>query len=1026
MTDKIISKDHLDYLQRSGVPLADLPADASMTRAEDQSRLLWHIRGVGQIDKTPKHPQKQEKESRTPGEELIIGLHGYKVPMAFFVHGSKTGVEVQWGTWERVRGVSDIGKISNHRQEILKTSLDAMYPDITLCPARYKRLNFPKVGFALGIPTAVPSNSIDGSTALDRLIRAMVNTNWACLVLAEPAEENAVSQLRGDLIEETRRIQSAADTKQAPPPLITHYEELLGVSLQNLTMGMAVGTWRVAVYLMGDEFSYYRLASLWRGLSSGEKSFPEPVRNWSFPAAGEWAEHWILPDVPATAGPGFYRHPLAYQTLLTSQQLAAYCHLPQIETPGFAITTVPDFDTVSQQVSSNEAVTLGQVVKHRRLVEQTYDIELAKLSKHVFVAGVTGAGKSNTIFHLLKEITKKNIPFLVIEPAKTEYRALLDDPSLKGKLQVFTCGNEQVSPFRLNPFEVLPGTPVSVHIDLLRSVFAASFGLWTPLPQVLEQCLHEIYKDRGWDIMNNKNTRLDNSDNPYAAFPTLTDLAAKVDQVTKSLGYEERVTSNMRAALLNRITSLRTGGKGRLFDVQKSLPMSTLLSHPTILELETIGDDDDKAFLMGLILIRMVFYRRQQEQSEGLQHLLVIEEAHRLLANVSPGGPQEEANPRGKAVETFSNLLSEIRAYGQGVLVADQVPVKLAPDVIKNTNLKIAHRIVAADDRTALAGAMAMDERRTQSLGILSTGEAILFSEGDDAPLLVKMAYAKVDSEPLSDVQVKEIMIKSPVFGDGTLLRREQCANECQDATELCALVQNIVEESPFQNTFSRIVLSIVHDAAAMDRLWPDLVVHVQARRLPGVKELNLWACISSHAAYWYAHRKGAQEKWTYSQTHNVAGALEMAFLEKAKTDQAQLECENLQKLLLSLSQRTFDPYPACASICKGQPSLCLYRQDAANLIERGSFSSAWTAAVERDKENGNNNQTLNVCMDAGYELMEFADEDWPEEKMKENHGAARCVSLCFAQQKLIHDGKLSPRKAVKTIKELIKEVSHE
>src|SRR6202007_2335742 len=107
--------------------------------------------------------------------------------------------------------------------------------------------------------------------------------------------------------------------------------------------------------------------------------------------------------------------------------------------------------------------------------------------------------------------------------------------------------------------------------------------------------------------------------------------------------------------------------------------------------------------LRGLLLIRLAEYRRYPGQESVLKHLLVIEEAHRLLTNVGQRQSEEEANPRGKAVEAFSNLLSEIRAYGQGVIVADQVPVKLAPDVIKNTNLKIVHRIVAEDDRTVLA-----------------------------------------------------------------------------------------------------------------------------------------------------------------------------------------------------------------------------------------------------------------------------------------------------------------------------------
>lgn len=1024
MSKKVISTQHLDYLQRSDVPFDDFANSDCITRAIKSTQKLWHIQGVGKIDKIPK--QLKEKDIKSPCQDLIVGLNGLKIPMAFYIQGSKSGVNLNWGTWERDNGQPNDSNSSNFKQEMLKTSLNAMYPNISLDPVSFNGRKFSKVGFSLGIPSINTFNPVDGSMAIDRLIRAMVDSNWAVLILAEIAEENAVSQLRGNLIEEIRRIQNAKQTNQAPLPLIEHYEELLGESLKNFTKGIAYGSWRVGVYLMGDDISYSRLASLWRGLFTGEKSLLEPIRNWNFPVAKDWAKNWVLPDNPATSGPGFFRHPLAFQTILTSEQLGAYYHLPLIETPGFSITTVPDFDTVPQVVSSEKTITLGQVMKHKRLVEQTYDIELNKLTKHVFVAGVTGAGKTNTIFHILKEATNKGVPFLIIEPAKTEYRALLKDSVLEGKLRVYTCGSELISPFRLNPFEILPGASVSVHIDLLRSVFAASFGLWNPLPQILEQCLHEIYKDRGWDIVNNKNTRLDDPADLNLTFPTLTDLAAKVEQVTKSLGYEERVTADLRAALLTRITSLRTGGKGRLFDVQQSLPMDTLLSHPTVLELEALGDDDDKAFLMGLILIRLVAFRRQQLQVENLQHILVFEEAHRLLANVGTGGKQEDANPRGKAVETFSNLLSEIRAYGQGVLIADQVPVKLAPDVIKNTNLKIAHRIVAADDRKVMGGAMAMDEKKSQSLGILSVGEAVLFNEGDDAPLLVKMKYSKVDGKPISDIQVAEIMSENNSLKDNLHLKRHECSEQCEDSLELCAIAQEICEDKAFQKSFSRMVLSIVHDTIAIDRLWSSIMTHIELRRLKNVSEFDLYSCVLSHASFWYAHKSGAQEKWTYSQTRNVSNSLKNIFTKKIGEKSSEKECIILQKLLKELRIRTFDPFPACGSICSGKQPVCLYRHDAANLIASGRFKSVWENAMEADKTSKGSVKTWSVSMDAGNELFEFLHHGVvSEEKIEQNHKAAKRVSLCYAQQKLIHDHSLAPKAALRIINELIKESNH-
>ena len=118
----------------------------------------------------------------------------------------------------------------------------------------------------------------------------------------------------------------------------------------------------------------------------------------------------------------------------------------------------------------------------------------------MFVAGATGSGKTNTIFSLLTAADAAGVPFLVVEPAKTEYRALIEHPVLGPRVRVFTAGREGVGPLLLNPFEVPPGIGVAEHLDLVRAAFTAAFGMWTPLPQILERCLHEIYTDRGWDL----------------------------------------------------------------------------------------------------------------------------------------------------------------------------------------------------------------------------------------------------------------------------------------------------------------------------------------------------------------------------------------------------------------------------------------------------------------------------------------------------------------------------------------------
>jgi hypothetical protein len=211
---------------------------------------------------------------------------------------------------------------------------------------------------------------------------------------------------------------------------------------------------------------------------------------------------------------------------------------------------------------------------------------------------------------------------------------LLRNGRFEGQLRVYTLGDERFAPFRLNPFEfeihdARNRIPVQTHIDYLKSVFNAAFVLYAPMPYVLEMCLHEIYEDRGWDLTTGQNRRLPANlrgrKADYPVFPTLTDLYLKIDDVVDRLGYDVKLERDIKASLKARIGSLRLGGKGLMLDVSHSIPMSSLLAQPTILELEQIGNDDEKAFIIGLILTRLYEYRRVQARQHDslpkLQHV---------------------------------------------------------------------------------------------------------------------------------------------------------------------------------------------------------------------------------------------------------------------------------------------------------------------------------------------------------------------------------------------------------------------
>jgi hypothetical protein len=150
----------------------------------------------------------------------------------------------------------------------------------------------------------------------------------------------------------------------------------------------------------------------------------------------------------------------------------------------------------------------------------------------------------------------------------------------------------------------------------------------------------------------------------------------------------------VRGFVTVRISSIRFGTTGRFLDGGHPLDFGKLLESNVVLEIEDCGDDRDKAFLTGAVLIRLAEYLRMRHRAEGpaparLRHLTVVEEAHRLLRQPPPG---TGSGPAAHAVEMFAGLLAEIRAYGEGLIIAEQIPSKLIPDVIKNTAVKIVHR----------------------------------------------------------------------------------------------------------------------------------------------------------------------------------------------------------------------------------------------------------------------------------------------------------------------------------------------
>jgi hypothetical protein len=940
--------ERFDYLQGTwGRP--DAVRGAHVTAASRPARRLSWITGIGTLDKgtVPSQPSQPNTEPPRTGEkavpwlppsaDLVVGLHG-RTALTYQVLHLDGRLKIKAGVWSSRAGADDL----DLRQQTLLGLMRSCYLEVRAEPAEDQLGNATYGGFALGVPRPPAPRTADPATPWDRLLRALTGERWGVVLLAQPIQEPVRADMRDQLLTESRIIRAVQDKEKPQHPLAEAYLEHLKADIETLTLAGAVGAWRTAVYLLGDEAGYQRLSAAWRGLFAGSDARGLPVRVHGAPECAALARDWALPDTPAPASPGSFRFPFAAQTVLSSHQLAAYVHLPEQEHPGYGVEQIVLFDSSTPAKPDGKALAFGTVVDRTRLTSDTYWLQPQSLTKHAFVSGVTRAGKTNSILVLLTAAAEQGAKFLVLEPAKTEYRALLTLPQLRAGLRVFTAGDETIAPLRLNPLEVPAGrTSVATHLDLVRSLFTAAFAMWDPIPQILERALHRSYADRGWDVNSNTNVRLDATTDRASTFPTLSDLSDHADDVIRESGYDPEAMGRIRGALGAALGGLRAGGKGRMFDTNVSIDAEALFEHSVIIELEALGDEADKAFLMGLILIRLAEHRRSQGETGDLRHLLVVEEAHRLLSNKArPGTTEHSGDASGKAVETFTNLLAEVAAYGQGLVIADQVPSRLAPEVLKNTNLKLVHRLVAEDDRVAVGATMVMTPPQTRALATFATGRAAVFAEGEDSPVLIQVRHLQAR---LGTVSADDLRAAAASW-HGTGGSRGCCGH---NDPAVCERGRDAAVGRRFRALVSQIAVTLATNPDVARRLGPDLKIELEAA-LPSAHSDGRGEpaarCMLWHGADYLARRRGAQRGWTYGVMRDHTAALDAALAAIADGAGVDAAAGRYRDLARHHYLRTSDPFPACSMICPDQT--CLYRWPAADTLTEPAMGDPLRAAA--------------------------------------------------------------------------------
>ena len=530
---------------------------------------------------------------------------------------------------------------------------------------------------------------------------------------------------------------------------------------KRIETGKAIGLWKVGTYLLSSKQNDIKSASLQlRSILSGQESIFEPIRIHNI---SKLMEQTVLSNASQTykgltigqinsptivvndcSGRRF-EHPLGdnykeLKTVLTTKELSYLINFPLRSVPGISVVdSSPEFSLNQQEIKSDEEkelIKFGKLLYGGSETKIPYYIYKKALSRHTLLSGINGTGKTNTVQAILNGIS--GLPFLVIEPAKTEYvdwaieynKQHPDKP-----IDIYIPGCKKYKngftpkPLKINPFEIVWLDPcqepnVLAHIDRLKSTFAAAFPMYDILPILLEDLIYMVYQNKSTDWLTSEPVF------GKTLCPTLNSMSVSVDKVISNRQYEERIERNMKACLNTRIDSLKRGWKGEMLNTIKSTAWKDLFAKTCVINLSYVGDDVDKSFFMALIL--QFLYEYQQASAEIgdvdfndnlCRHLTIIEEAHRVMSKC-----ENPEMPQYKTAMMFSNMLSEIRAYGEGMLLVDQVPTRLIPDAIKNTNLKITHRLVAEDDCKAIGESMGLSKEQRMIIPKLLTGQCVVSS----------------------------------------------------------------------------------------------------------------------------------------------------------------------------------------------------------------------------------------------------------------------------------------------------------
>ena len=586
----------------------------------------------------------------------------------------------------------------------------------------------------LGVSAITPKTNTEGNSKTENYSQSRSKTEGESHGVSK-SETETMTQTHGLTSGSSNNMQLTMQNKTLIDTL-----EKIDLQLKRINEGESIGMWECAAYFLSDTQETAEMAaSTYKALMKGEKcgvetsyiNFWGRQNNKQLPLLYEYITNFLHPifkyhsetiSVPVTAS-----------SLVSSNELAIHMGLPRKSVCGFPVIEHADFgkEVVRYtQSSNNRDFCLGKIFSMGKESNTEVNLDCNSLTMHTFVTGSTGSGKSNTVYEILNQLRIcYRIPFLVIEPAKGEYKNIFGQFH---DVTVFGTNPKKTKLLKINPFRFPSDVHVLEHLDRLVEIFNVCWPMYAAMPAILKEAMERSYIVNGWNLSTSENSKGNK-------FPNFADLLEQIECVINDSKYSADSKGDYSGALLTRVRSLTNGLNGLIF-CNDDLEDADLFDKNVIVDLSRIGSTETKSLIMGLLIMKLNEYRMDSGKiNSPLTHITVLEEAHNLLKRTSTEQTSDGSNLLGKSVELLANSIAEMRTYGEGFIIADQSPGLLDMAVIRNTNTKIILRLPEKSDRELVGYAAGLNDEQIDELSKLKRGVAAIYQNDWADPVLVQV-----------------------------------------------------------------------------------------------------------------------------------------------------------------------------------------------------------------------------------------------------------------------------------------------